>query len=190
MSGLPNTYNGKPYITAWIYLDKQGNELGAVARYQNGDDKKDIVPFFKRNGSNFIAGIDLNPRPLFGLYELANHPKDKAVFVTEGEKSTAALQGMGICAVTSIGGASAAKLSDWTPLNGFKSVYLLPDNNQVGEDYMRDVYRTLIVLQSPPDIKVLRFDGLPDGGDIVDWLQGWIANWDGYAPMLKTYTRH
>ncbi|MGZ8915518.1 MAG: YfjI family protein [Methylobacter sp.] len=27
--------------------------------------------------------------------------------------------------------------------------------------------------------------GLPEGGDVIDWLQGWVSNWDGYQPIAQ-----
>jgi hypothetical protein len=185
MVEIPESYKGKPLIHAWTYYAKDGVLFGAVGRYQNGIDKKDIVPFFKRNGSEWAAGIELNPRPLFGLDKLATHPKDKAVFIVEGEKSAAALHSMGLCAVSSLGGSQAGKHADWTPLNGFKVVYILPDNDAAGEHYAQDVYRALTALESPPTVKILRLAELPKAGDIVDWLQGWLDNWDGYAPIAE-----
>jgi hypothetical protein len=185
MVDIPKSYNGKPLIHAWNYCTTDGAPFGVVGRYQDGDGKKDIVPFFKRNGTNWTPGIDLNPRPLFGLDKLANHSKDKAVFIVEGEKSAAALQSIGIAAVTSLGGSPAAKQADWTPLNGYKMVYLLPDKDEPGEHYIKDVYGALIALPEPPQIKVVRLEGLPDKGDIVDWLQGWVDNWEGYAPIAE-----
>jgi hypothetical protein len=160
-----------------------------VARYQAADHtgKKDIVPFFKRKGSDFTPGIDLNPRPLFGLDKLAAQPKDKAVFIVEGEKAAAALQGLGFCVITSLGGSQAASKADWTPLCGFKLVYLLPDQDEPGEHYARDVYRALMALESPPAVKVVRLSGLMPGGDAVDWLQTWLADWDGYAAIDATH---
>jgi hypothetical protein len=62
MSEIPAMYNGKPLIHSWTYKSSSGAALGQVARYQNGSDKKDIVPFFKRNGSVWKAGIELNSR--------------------------------------------------------------------------------------------------------------------------------
>ncbi len=75
---------------------------------------------------DFNVGIELNPRPLFGLYRLAQHDKNQAVFIIEGEKCAAALQSLGLCAVTSLGGCNAAKQADWTPLNDFKTVFYYP----------------------------------------------------------------
>ena len=90
---------------------------------------------------------------------------------------------MGIVAVTSLGGSQAAKQTDWTPLSGYKRVYLLPDNDKPGEHYMKDVYGALVALETPPQIEVLRLPGLPDKGDIVDWIQSLINDWDGYSPI-------
>jgi Protein of unknown function (DUF3987) len=177
---LPQTFNNKPLIHSWAYLDSKGKTTGLVARYQNGTDSKEIIPFFKPNGTGFGSGIDLTPRPLFGLDRLATHPKDKAVFIVEGEKAAAALHGLGITAVSSLGGSQAANKADWTPLNGFKAVYLLPDNDEPGEHYAKDVYQALIALQSPPVVKIVRLSELPEKGDIVDWLQTYSPDWDGY----------
>ena len=184
MSDIPKSYNGKPLIHAWTYCAKDGAPFGVVARYQDADGKKDIVPFFKRNGATWAAGIELNPRPLYGLNRLATHSKDKAVFVVEGEKAAAALQGMGITAVSSLGGSQAASKADWAALSGCKMVYLLPDNDKPGEHYARDVYAALMALELPPQVKVLRLSGLPDKGDIVDWIKSWGGYaWDEYEPI-------
>lgn len=183
MNGIPKSYSGKPLIHVWNYCAMDGAPFGAVGRYQDADGKKDVVPFFKRNGATWAAGIELNPRPLFGLNKLAAQPKDKAVFIVEGEKSAAAMQSIGIAAVSSLGGSQAAKQADWTPLNDYKMVYLLPDNDEPGEHYMQDVYRALSALESPPQCKVVVLSGLPVAGDVVDWIQSLISDWDGYAAI-------
>lgn len=79
MSGIPNSFNNKPLIHAWTYLDATNKPLGVVGRYQIANGKKDVVPFFKRSGKNWAAGIDSSNRSLFGLDKLAQSPKDKAV---------------------------------------------------------------------------------------------------------------
>ena len=184
-NSIPEIYNGKPLVHAWNYCTTDGAPFGVVGRYQDKDGKKDIVPFFKRNGTNWTPGIELNPRPLFGLDKLANHSKDKAVFIVEGEKSAAAMQSIGIAAVTSLGGSQAGKQSDWTPLSGYKMIYLTPDKDEPGEYYIKDVYGALMALPEPPQIKVVRLEGIGDKEDIVNWLQGWVNNWDGYAPIAE-----
>ncbi|MDP2201771.1 MAG: hypothetical protein Q8K07_07115 [Methylicorpusculum sp.] len=130
MMAIPQSYNGKPLKASWTYCAMDGAPFGVVGRYQNGSEKKDIVPFFKRNGASWAAGIELNPRPLFGLDKLAQQSKDKAVLIVEGEKAAAALHSLGVCAVTSLGGSQSASKADWTPLNGYQHVVLLPDNDE------------------------------------------------------------
>jgi len=179
MNQIPSSYHGKPLIHAWNYCATDGAPFGVVGRYEDSTGKKDIVPFFKANGSGFAAGIELNPRPLFGLDKLAEQPKDKAVFIVEGEKSAAALHSIGVCAVTSLGGSQAASKADWMPLNGYKTVYLLPDNDEPGTHYMHDVYTALSALELPPLVKVLHLSDLPAAGDVVDWLQSHSPDWDG-----------
>ncbi|MEQ1528158.1 MAG: DUF3987 domain-containing protein [Methylococcaceae bacterium] len=183
MNKIPSSYNGKPLIHSWNYCAKDGAPFGVVGRYQDGNGKKDIVPFFKRNGSSFAVGIELNPRPLFGLDKLAAQPKDKAVFIVEGEKSAAALHSIGVCALTSLGGSQAASKADWLPLDGYKTAYLLPDNDEPGLHYVRDVYAALMTLESPPAVKVLHLSGLPAAGDVVDWLQNHAPDWEGLQPF-------
>jgi hypothetical protein len=183
---VPQAYNNKPLVHAWTYCATDGAPFGVVGRYQDRNGKKDIVPFFKRNGSNWIAGIGTTPRPLYGLNMLPTHPKDKAVFIFEGEKSAEALQSLEITALTSLGGSNAAKQADWKPLNGYKMVYLLPDNDEPGEHYAQDVYRALVALEQPPAVKVMRLSGLPKAGDVVDWLQNHAPDWKGLQPFPAT----
>jgi hypothetical protein len=189
MANIPKTRNGKTLVQSWFYRDLTGDELlGIVARYEDEQGKKIVVPFFKPDGNDgFLAGIDLNPRPLFGLWKLANQPKDKGVFIVEGEKCATALHHVGLCAVTSLGGANCADKTDWTPLNGFNKVYLLPDNDEVGRGYVERVAHALSVLEQPTEIIIVELPDLPDGGDVVDWLQTFVEGWDGYAAIDKSY---
>lgn len=183
MIKIPLTYNGKPLKASWTYRTKEGSAFGHVGRYQNDTEKKDIVPFFKRNGTGWAAGIELTPRPLYGLDMLASHDRTKALFIVEGEKAAAALQSMGVTAVTSLGGSQSTGKADWTPLNGYKMAYLLPEMDEPGEHYIKDVYTALMALQQAPAVKVLRLNGLQEGGDIVDWLQNHAPDWDGLKPF-------
>ena len=45
---IPQSYHGKPLIHAWTYCAKDGAPFGAVARYQDGDGKKEVVPCWRR----------------------------------------------------------------------------------------------------------------------------------------------
>ena len=49
MNEIAQSYQGKPLVHAWPYCDINGLVVGYVGRYQEGQEKKDIVPFFKKN---------------------------------------------------------------------------------------------------------------------------------------------
>lgn len=183
---IPQTYEGNRFIHSWEYRDSQGNILGVAGRYENAAGKKIIVPFFNPYDNGFNVGIDLNPTPLFGLERLSKRPKEKPIFIVEGEKAASAIQSLGLCAITSQGGSSSGVKADWTTLNGFKAVYLLPDNDEPGEHYAKDVCRALMTLDTPPLVKIVRLSGLPSKGDIVDWLQSHNPDWDGYQPFPES----
>jgi len=183
MHGIPERFNGKPLQHAWTYRAADGAPLGIVGRYQ-GASSKDVVPFFKRmNGHGFTTGAAPDPRPLFGLEWVAADADRRAVVIVEGEKCAAALQSLGIVAVTSQGGCKAASKSDWSGLSGYRKAYLLPDHDGPGQAYMRDVCAALQALEAPPVLSVVNLPGLPPAGDVVDWLQSLCPEWNGFDPV-------
>ena len=190
MLGIPQTFNDKPHRFTWEYRSAQGETLGYVARF-DADGKKDVVPYFKRmNGSGWQSGSATEPRPLFGLDVLAQADIGRAVFIVEGEKVAAALQSLGLVAVTSQGGSKAAAKTDWKPLEGRGRVFLLPDNDAPGEGYAKAIASILKGFSQPPDVQIVRLPNLPTGGDVVDWINARIEqhslDWDGFQPVPET----
>lgn len=181
MNELPQNFNGKSFVFSWKYKGFDGATLGIAGRYEDAKGKKDVIPFFNRKGLDWSAGIDIKPRPLFGLHLLDATSKDKVICVVEGEKAAAALWSIGVRAVTSVGGSKAADMSDWMVLNAYKHIYIFPDNDKPGEEYATVVYRALSSLPSPPKIWVVRLPGLSKGGDVVNWLQTLAPDWNGYS---------
>lgn len=180
---IPKIYRDKPLVYSWEYKGPAGEVLGVVGRYQVENEKKDVVPFFKRRGADWLPGIDADPRPLFGLDRLTNHPKNKAVFFVEGEKCAAALQSIGLCSISTLGGSMAPNKTDFSPLSGFVSVFILPDNDEPGAKYAATIADILASLEKPPKVKTVRLPGLPEAGDVVDWLKTLVPGWDGFGPI-------
>ncbi|WP_022949114.1 YfjI family protein [Methylohalobius crimeensis] len=178
MDGIPQTYEGKRFRYAWCYI-QDGRTLGIVARY-DGQDGKHVVPFFKPNGQVWKPGGLPTPRPLYGLDTIR---PGKTTFVSEGEKAAAALHSLGLPCVTSQGGSQAAAKADWKPLRNAGRVIILPDANEPGEGYARDVCKALSGLDKPPKIQLARLPGLPEGGDVVDFIQARYDGWDGFSPI-------
>ncbi|MCB1984483.1 MAG: DUF3987 domain-containing protein [Burkholderiales bacterium] len=194
MQGIPETYNGKPRRHVWEYRNCEGKPLGYVVRY---DDErcKEVIPYFNRNDKqDWQVGSLPENRPLFGLDTLEHAEAKRAVFIVEGEKAAAALQSLGLVAITSQGGSNAAGKTDWQPLNGRKQVYLLPDNDDPGEGYIKTIATILARLKKPPALSIVRLPNLPPAGDIVDWLMVFIdkalLDWNGYEPIPMSFIKN
>jgi hypothetical protein len=183
MQGIPQTFENKPRRFVWEYRTAHGEPLGYVARF-DADGKKVVVPYFNRmNGQGWQSGSSAEPRPLFGLDVLAQADIGRAVFIVEGEKAAAALQSLGLVAVTSQGGSKAAAKTDWKPLEGRERVYLLPDNDAPGEAYAEAIALILCGFQKHTGLQIVRLPDLPAAGDVVDWISARITQWDGFQPV-------
>ncbi|MBZ0105204.1 MAG: DUF3987 domain-containing protein [Sulfuricella denitrificans] len=190
MNGIPLTFNEKPRRFVWEYRSAQGEPLGYVARF-DADGKKDVVPYFKRmNGHGWQSGSAADPRPLFGLEVLAQSDIARTVFIVEGEKAAAALQSLGLVAITSQGGSKAAAKAEWKPLEGRELVYLLPDNDEPGEGYAEAIAVILSAFEKPPALSVVRLPKLPPAGDVADWITARVndvfLDWDGFQPVPES----
>src|SRR5262249_6674763 len=93
----------------------------------------------------------------------------RRVLVCEGEKAAEGARSLGFTSTTSAGGALAAEKTDWRPLAG-KEVWVLPDNNAPGRKYVETVAGILAKLKPAPVVRVVELPDLPEGGDIVDWI--------------------
>ena len=157
----------------WKYHDASGNPVGLVVRWNSADGKKDIRPVSKHADGWQINAMP-EPRPLYALPKLATA---KRVLVVEGEKCVDAAHEIGFIATTSVGGSQAAKKTVWGPLAG-KEIWVLPDNDEPGRKYAETVTQLLSKLTPLPTVKVVHLPGLPDGGDIVDWIacNGTVSN--------------
>jgi Protein of unknown function (DUF3987) len=150
----------------WTYHDAEGEPVGHVLRWDWPGGKKDIRPIaLHADGWRISAMPPL--RPLFGLPELAAATR---VVVCEGEKAMDAARGLGLMATTSAGGAAAVEKTDWRRLAG-KEVWILPDNDSAGRKCAEIVAGILATLNPPATALIVELPGLPEGGDIVEWIE-------------------
>lgn len=127
---FPATKYGRP-ARFWAYTDGCGALIGYTCRVENPEGGKDILPYtYGQEGEDapgwrFKAFTD--PRPLYGLQNLAANPGAQ-VLVVEGEKTADAAQRLfpTLAVVTWPGGCGAVAKADWTPLAGRK-VCIWPD---------------------------------------------------------------
>jgi len=111
------------------------------------------------------------PHPLYRAERLAALPAETPVYIVEGEKCVEALEAVGLVATTSKGGSKAANKTDWSLLVKFRQAYILPDNDEPGAGYARDVVGILSGLPGSREVAVCDLPGLPIRGDAFDYLQ-------------------
>jgi 5S rRNA maturation endonuclease (ribonuclease M5) len=178
-------------IYKWNYLDKQGVVIGYVERFEDCNGKKSIIPFFNRDNGKFISGAHPKPRPLFGLHllkpELINKSK---IIIVEGEKCAHALQSLGFTALSWQGGAQQVKHTDWSPLIEVNEIILLPDNDDGGKKAMDTLKQILEMQNSSLNCQIINFDNLEPKDDIVNIIQGFNQNWDGYRDFTLEEKSH
>ncbi len=183
--GIPARWFQKSYRHHWPYIAQNGSVVGHAVRYDGSDGDKDVIPFFKQDGTRWQSGYAGGLRPLFGLEIVADTNSDATIYLAEGEKAAQAAQQLGLSSATSPAGSNAAHKADWEPLARFQSVVILPDNDDTGRKYAADVARILQNLPGERTIRVAALSGLPDKGDLVDWIQERVSDWDGYGPIPR-----
>jgi hypothetical protein len=167
----------------WTYHDATGKPVGLVVRWNLPDDKKDFRPV-AHHADGWRIGAMPEPRP---LYRLPKVMKASRIIVTEGEKCADEARSLGFTATTSVGGSQSATKTDWRPLAG-KEVWILPDNDLPGRKYADTVAGILAKLTPAPVVKFIELPGLPEGGDIVDWIEahGDAAEPDGMRAEIES----
>lgn len=155
---------GSPSAT-WTYTDARGEPVGRILRWDTPEGKE-IRPVSRHGDWWRIAGMP-EPRPLYRLPEVV---AAEQVFICEGEKAAEAARSLGLVATTSAHGCQAADKTDWSPLAG-KQVVILPDNDESGRQYAHGVAQILAGLSPPAEVRLVALPGLPEGGDMVDYLE-------------------
>jgi putative DNA primase/helicase len=145
--------HGMP-VAFWPYHQADGQLVAWAARVEflnaKGEPDKDVYPITycrveHANGyyHSWRAKSVPAPRPLHRLCELLASP-NAPVVVCEGEKKADRVSELfpGWLGTTSMGGARAAKLTDWTPLAG-RDVVIWPDHDVAGLNFAREVVALL-----------------------------------------------
>ncbi len=117
------------------------------------------------------------PAGATGVYEilgsrdiLQTAAANMTVYVCEGEKKTQRLLDLGLVATTS-GGSTSAHSADWMPIARFNAVVILPDHDEPGRLYAQNVVKILADLPGQREATIVELPGLPDKGDVYDYLQ-------------------
>lgn len=189
----PRIHNQREESHRWPYRNAEGQLIGYVSRFDH-EGKKEILPqtycVNSETGEKCWRRQSFDkPRPIYGLYELAQNPVAQ-VLVVEGEKAcdaarvhfiNAGISPSELVVISWIGGSNAVTNIDWSPLAG-RIVTLWPDADQktyIDSDKLKPILEQVgivcmlniaslingkanaIRIVTPPP-------GVPDGWDLAD----------------------
>ncbi|MGE4124468.1 MAG: hypothetical protein AB7E59_04290 [Pusillimonas sp.] len=166
-SAKPAT-KGRKTEQVYPYRDASGNEVFRVIRMTQADGSKTFRQCRVVDGKTVwnLAGVE---RVLYRLPELLAAPAESPVFIVEGEKDVHSLEAVGLVATTNAGGAKKWRDSYASAFKG-RNVVVLPDNDAPGREHAEIVAKALAGVAAT--VKVLALPGLPEKGDVSDWLAG------------------
>src|SRR5262249_40599116 len=123
----------------------------------------------------------------------------REVLIVEGEKKVDALTSLGLLATTSAGGAQTPRKSDWSVLAG-REVAILPDHDEPGHVYAREVADIVLRLSPPARVKIVtlpelliereQVGELHDGDDIADLIERRRARGLDNAEIAESIATH
>ena len=151
------------------YTDEAGQLLYQTVREDLPNGKKNFKQRRPDGQGGWIWNLKDTRRVLYRLPSVLQ--AQGPIVFHEGEKAVEAAITAGLpgCHTTTVCGAKNAKQTDFSPVKG-KAVILVPDHDDSGEVYLRDVV-TMATATGALSAKGLRLPGLPEKGDIVEWLQ-------------------
>jgi hypothetical protein len=149
---------------------------------------KKIIPCFKRDSQgNFSNGFPDDIKGNRYLYGLDTTKDNTVIYIAEGEKCAKALtSAFGYACITSSGGAKCANKSNWDEISFANTYILLPDNDESGMQYMKDVYSILKKLNPYAIFRLVELTNLPSKGDFCDWAKSKIdKEWDELCSLKE-----
>ena len=148
-------------VATYDYCDEGGALVFQVLRYEPKTFRQR-----RPEGSGWswsVKGVRVLP---YRLPALLADPA-ATVFLVEGEKDADRLAALGLVATCNAGGAGKWKKEHSEFLRS-RRVVVLPDNDEAGEKHAQQVERSLRGIAA--EVRTLVLPGLPDKGDVSDWL--------------------
>jgi hypothetical protein len=161
----PNSDQVKSRIVAtYDYVDSEGSLLYQVVRKEP---KKFLQRRKPAGGGKWVWSLKGVERVLYHLPELLASDLKQWVFLVEGEKDADNVRALGLVATTNAQGADywEPRFNQW--LAG-RRMCILPDNDDAGRKHVQKVAPGLLGVAA--QLRVLELPGLPEKGDVSDWL--------------------
>jgi hypothetical protein len=115
------------------------------------------------------------------LYHLSELTGAQEVIICEGEKDVDNVRGLGFIATCNSEGAGKWK-DEYSDYLKDKNIILVPDNDEKGRNHMNDI--ALSLQGKAKSIKWIDLPGLPEKGDITDFINTFGYDKDGAAESL------
>lgn len=144
------------------YVNEAGQVLYQVVKFQ-GKQFRQRRP----DGAMWVWNLNGVRKVLYRLPELIAAPPDAPVLICEGEKDVDNLIALDLVATTGPGGAGKWQSEFGDFLRG-REVVILPDNDDPGRAHAKLVFKALWGIAKT--IRILELPGLPEHGDVSDWL--------------------
>ena len=168
-----NKGNGAGQITSWEIRDAANNVRAVHHRRDLPDGTKNL--WWSSNGKPGLDGTRTDSLPLYGTHLLTEREPgdDTPVIVVEGEKAADELFGINVPALGTVTGASSAPATAVLEVLRGREVVLWPDADDAGRQHMAKIASRLDGIAA--SVRMFQPDGLPDGGDAVEWLEAHSA---------------
>ena len=154
------TRQGYSAVAEYDYATPDGEILFQVVRYEGaGLDKT----FLQRQPDGKGSWLSGRPDPIIYRWPEIASRSGEPVYIVEGEKDVDTLINAGLLATTAPNGSWP---SDLSPLKG-RTIYAIPDNDAPGAG---KADKAIALLQGIATVKRVVLPGLPDKGDVTDWL--------------------
>jgi putative DNA primase/helicase len=153
-------------VATYDYRDECGKLQYQVVRYE----PKEFRQRRPDGNGGWIWNVGDTRRVLYRLHELLEAKRQSAsptVFVVEGEKDADRLAREGLISTTCAQGAGKWKQTDDSALEGCHAV-IVPDNDAQGLKHAEQVAAALHGRAA--SVRVVALPGLPEKGDVSDWL--------------------
>jgi len=152
------------------YVDEKGVKLFRVIRFKDEfRDGKTTKRFTQRRWENgkLIPGVKGVRQVLYRLLDILKADLEDDIYIVEGEKCVEVLREAGLIATCNPGGAGKWRAEHVAPLKK-RPVIILPDNDAPGRSHADKV--ALSLHGHAASVKMIELEGLPEHGDVVDWL--------------------
>jgi putative DNA primase/helicase len=148
---------------AYDYRDERSELLFQVVRLADPKDFRQRRPA-ERGWTWKVKGVRIVP---YRLTELVKVTSDATIYIVEGEKDADNLAGVGLVSTCNPGGAGKWRNS-FAEFFANRDVVILPDNDDAGRAHAEAVASNIVT--AAKRVRVLALPGLPEKGDVSDWL--------------------